>query len=78
MSYSELLGPHEPNHGDGLTVQDLLMLLRSIPVQARNNYVMVIGEGGVPLEVTGVQFAQSDQAEKWEFKVYLKTEKTTV
>lgn len=72
MLYSELHGTHEPNGGEGLTLQDLLELLRSIPRQARNNYVSVTFEDGTTGDVTGLRIGQSDQAEKWEFSVHVK------
>ncbi|HEY1898142.1 MAG TPA: hypothetical protein VGG62_17815 [Terracidiphilus sp.] len=72
MTHTELQGTHEPSNGEGLTIQDLLDLLKRVPAQARGNYLRVNCGDGEVREVTGLQFAQSDQAEKWEFKVYLK------
>ncbi len=72
ISHSTLIGFHGSQRG-GLTVQDLLDLLKSVPAKARQNYVMVAGMG----DVVGIQMAQSDQAEKWDFKVYITTAKET-
>lgn len=75
MMYAEIHGDHEPNNGSGITAQEMLDLLRSIPRKARDNYLRVIGEDGCPVEVSGLHFGKSDQAEKWEFKVYIRTVK---
>jgi hypothetical protein len=74
MMHDELIGnAFLPNNGEGITLQDLLELIRKIPAKARQNYVQV-NLGGESAEVTGIAFAQSDQAEKWEFKVYIATD----
>jgi len=70
MLHSEIQGQHWPEKGNGITLQDLLELLRRIPRQARDNYVMCDGK-----DVIGLNFSQSTQAEKWEFKVSLVTER---
>jgi hypothetical protein len=68
LSHDALIGNHLPNNGEGLTAQDLFELLQSIPAPARReSYVMVDGE-----DVTGIGIAQSSEAEKWEFKFYIK------
>lgn len=71
MTHAELLGTHDSYNGHGLTIQELLDILKSVPRQARHNYMMVTGPDGIAHDVTGVHFAQSDQAEKWDFKVYV-------
>jgi hypothetical protein len=74
MMHDELTGnTFLPNNGEGLTLQDLLELIRKIPARARQNYVMV-SMGDERGDVTGLAFAQSDQAEKWEFKIYITTD----
>ena len=72
MLHSEIQGTHEPGaSGTGCTLQELYELLRSLPRKARQNYIMTQdGE-----DVTGLHFAQSDQAEKWDFNVYIATTK---
>lgn len=66
MLHSEIQGRHIPNKGEGLTLQDLLELLQSVPRKARDNYLTVNGQ-----DVIGLAFGQSTQAEKWEFYVNL-------
>jgi hypothetical protein len=74
MMHDDLIGvSFLPNNGEGLTLQDLLELIRNFPAKARQNYVRV-NMGGESAEVTGIAFAQSDQAEKWEFKIYITTD----
>jgi len=70
LLHAELLGRHTGPESQGITVQDLLELLQRIPLRARH-YVQMAGPNDIPVDVTGIQFAQSDQAEKWDFKVYL-------
>jgi hypothetical protein len=70
MIYSEIQGVHTPGDGNGVTVQELLDFLRTIPKQARGNYLMIATADGCH-DLTEIQVAQSDQAEKWEFKFYL-------
>lgn len=71
MSHDELLGIHGSYGGQGMTIQEMLDLLRSVPRQARHNYLMVSGPNGDVRDVTGIHFAQSDQSERWDFKVYI-------
>lgn len=74
LNHAQLLGSHIPNDGDdGLTIEQLYQLLGSIPRKARDNYIMILAPDGCAADVAGLQFAQSDQAEKWDFKVYLKS-----
>lgn len=74
MMHDDLIGQtYLPNNGEGITLQDLLELIHSVPAKARQNYVQV-RVGDDLAEVTGLAFAQSDQAEKWEFKIYIKTD----
>jgi len=74
MMHTELMGRHETTDGEAMTLQDLLELLRSLPRQARDNYVTVYSPDNIQrAEVRGLAFAQSDQAEKWEFKISLLT-----
>jgi hypothetical protein len=75
MTHSELLGTHDSYDGHGMTLQELLDLLKSVPRQARSNYLMAAGPDGISRDVTGLHFAQSDQSEKWEFKVYVVAQK---
>lgn len=70
LLHSELLGTHDSYDGQGMTIQDLLEFLKSVPRQARGNCVMISTNEG-PTDLTGIHFSQSDQAGKWEFKVYL-------
>lgn len=74
MMHAELLGSHCGYNGGSLTIQELLDLLKRIPAKARHNYLMVCFPDGVFHDVTGISFTQSDQAEKWDFKVYVDTE----
>jgi hypothetical protein len=73
MRHDELVGTHDSHDGQGMTIQDMLDLLHSIPHQARHNHLMVCGPDDVSRDVAGIAFAQSDQAEKWDFKVYIVT-----
>lgn len=75
MLHSQLLGTHDSYDGQGMTIQELLDLLNSIPRRARGNHLMIVGEDGLGRDVTGVHFAQSDQAEKWDFNVYIVSQK---
>lgn len=74
MMHSELHGTHNNGNreGEGMTLEDLYQLLKRVPLKARENYVMIVDKDCMSHDVIGLQFAQSDQAEKWEFKVYLK------
>lgn len=74
MKVEHLVGnKYWPNSGDGLTVQDLIELLMTIPPKARrNSYVQVAFPQHIA-EVIGMGVAQSDQAEPHEIKVYLET-----
>lgn len=72
MMHDELIGQTFEPTGEGLTLQELYDLIRKIPARARQNYVMVT-MGDERADVTGLAFAQSDQAERWEFKIYIKT-----
>jgi hypothetical protein len=72
LLHSELQGTHDA-YGPAMTIQEMLDLLRSIPRQARQNYLSMVDKDGNIVDVTGLHFAQSDQAEKWEFKVYVVT-----
>jgi hypothetical protein len=76
LLHSQLLGTHDSYDGQGMTIQELLDLLKSVPPKARHNYVMVSHGDAPPEDVTGLHFAQSDQAEKWEFKVYIVAQKS--
>jgi hypothetical protein len=71
LNHDALIGRHEPNGGEGLTIRELIDLLRSIPPQARGNYIGVVGEDCIGRDVAGISFAQSDQAQRWEFHVHL-------
>jgi hypothetical protein len=72
LTRNELIGQQFlPNNGAGITAQDLLELLQSVPPRVRQNYIMIDG-----VDVTGISFAQSDQAEPWEFKVYITIDRT--
>ena len=70
MTRNELIGRHLPGNGEGITGEDLYQLLKSMPRKARGNYLQVTGGG----DVLGLSIAQSDQAEPWEFKLYVVTE----
>jgi len=74
MTHAEVLGSHTGYNGDGFTLQELLELLKRIPAKARGNYLMIVFPDGTQRDITGISFAQSDQAEKWDFKVYLDTQ----
>ena len=50
-----------------MTVWELLDTLRQVPRQARHNYLQLDRDD----PQAALQFAQSDQAEKWDFRVYL-------
>jgi hypothetical protein len=63
---SSLIGTTKPNNGDGLTVDDLITLLRRLPSRARQNYIMADCK-----DVIGISIGQSDQAETWELKIHL-------
>lgn len=72
MTYSELLGTHGWSSRQGMTIQEFYELLKQIPIKVReSNYMMVIHPDGSIQDVRGLHFAQSDQAEKWEFNVYI-------
>ena len=59
-----------------LTVEDFYQLLKRIPAQARReNYLMAALPGCDSRDVTGLQISQSDQAEKWEFKMRIRLER---
>jgi hypothetical protein len=60
------VGNYAPNGGEGLTVRQLIKMLREIPSKARDSYVMADLK-----DVIGMQVRQSDQAEANELKVYL-------
>ena len=70
LLHSELQGTFDSYDGEGMTIQELLDLLKSIPPKARHNYIMVETEAGSG-EVTGLHFTKGDQQAKWDFKVYL-------
>lgn len=75
MTYSELLGAHEPYDPQmGMSIEELYQILRRIPRKVReSNYMMVVHPDMSIDDVRGLSFAQSDQAEKHEFKVYVTT-----
>ena len=52
-----------------MTVWELLDTLRQVPRQARHNYLMMVVSPSGSTELAALQFAQSDQAEKWDFRV---------
>jgi hypothetical protein len=57
-----------------MTLQELLELLKRIPRRVReSNYPMIVYPDNTIGELRSLHFAQSDQAEKWEFKVYIST-----
>ena len=58
-------------HPEGRTIQELLDTLKQVPRQARHNYLMMVVSPSGSTELAALQFAQSDQAEKWDFRVYL-------
>jgi hypothetical protein len=63
----DLLGRHEPNGGEGLTLEDLYQLLKIVPFQVRrNSYIQVEDE-----DVSGISFSHSDQAQKYEFQAFI-------
>lgn len=66
MLQSEIHGRHLLGNGEGILLQDLYEFLKRMPRKARGNYLTVDGK-----DVLGISFGQSDQAEKWEFKVSL-------
>lgn len=71
---SEVQGTHMPNNGEGITLEDLYQLIKSIPVKIRrSNYIMVDAQDWTTADVIGLSFAQSDQAEPHEFKVHMIT-----
>lgn len=70
MLYSEIQGVHICGDGNGTTIQELLDFLRSIPKQARGNYLQIVTADSSQ-DLTEIQVARSDQAQKWEFKFYL-------
>lgn len=74
MLISELQGTHDLTGGNGgATLEDLYQFLKSVPRKVReSNYPEVATPDDRFFEVSGIQFSQSDQAEKHEFKVYLK------
>lgn len=69
-----IIGQHKPGNGEGITLEDLYQLLKSLPRQVRDNYAVVRHPDGSATDLTGLGFAQSDQAEKWEFKAYVLSE----
>lgn len=75
MTLTELLGPHDCHDPQtGMSMQELYELLRRVPRRVReSNYMMVSHPDGSRDDVRGLHFAQSDQAEKHEFKVYVST-----
>lgn len=70
MTKDELIGRHLPNDGQGITAEDLYQLLKRIPRKARENNLQVAWGG----DVLGLSIAQSDQAEPWEFRLYVVTD----
>ena len=69
MRHSELLGTHGGHDPRRMTVWELLDTLRQVPRQARHNYLMMVVSPSGSTELAALQFAQSDQAEKWDFRV---------
>lgn len=67
---SEIQGDHLPLDGEGLTLEDLYQLIKSIPRKVREN--SYVGSHGN--EVTGLQFGHRSTAEKYEFSVAIVTD----
>lgn len=70
MILSQLHGQHLPQNGEGITLEDLYQLLKTIPARVRRqNYPTVCGPdpAGKQADIAGISFGQSDQAEKYEF-----------
>lgn len=63
-----MLGIHEPSRGEGLTVQDVVDMLMTIPAKARRNAYLTVNT----VEVVGMGIGQRDQAEAHEVSVSLR------
>ena len=73
MTHAELIGNHLPGNGEGITVQDPARPAALDPGPGAAELPPGHDRRGGSLDVTGIGIGQSDQAEKWEFKIYLKT-----
>jgi hypothetical protein len=72
MKVEYLIGNHTPNHGEGITVDDLIKLLQQFSPKARGNYLrVVVDDLGNSKDVIGIGVAQHDQMESHEANVYI-------